>query len=801
MRRLFSRAAALVLMVLTAATAWAQGVDYIDADGNPQNTATDGIDGNDTPTEINESNKPTTLTAGWYVVTGNVHYNETVNLDGDVHLILADGKTMNIGSSGSRIEDRGIDGASASTSLTIYGQILGTGALNVYTDGFDNNNHAIIAGNLTINGGTVTADVANGVAGVSVRALSTFSLTGSIIINGGTVTANSSGLEDSYGIFVFYGNLVINGGIVTASGNTCGICTYGNITLGWTNKTDRITVNSYYGSVSIAANKKLYGSNGNFYSSGSDLSAIGGVTLRPAIYADYLDADGNIAHADAIVLDSNDHSLAAGNYIVNGTTHYTSGITFNGDVNLILADGSQMSIGTSESRINGSGIYKEQYSYPSLTIYGQSTGDDMGTLSIYTTGGSKYGIHANALTINGGHITVNTEGNYTIALGSVYEVTINGGTVSATATGNGAHALHTSMGFYYNGGDVTVSSTPEAAIYARLYNFNWRNPTDRITIGTTGLYALNDDLNGSPFYDKYATFSKLFTDGNGNYYGGTISGGDFSSLAGKTLIGTENVSLANDESNTDVLTAANGMTGLDVKLDGRTLYKDGDWNTLCLPFNATKTGPLDRAVIKELDTETVYNGHKTGMEGGTLYLNFKDAESIVAGRPYLVKWDRITINSEADWLSFAQRVEAGDIVNPVFGGVTIDASAPTAVVSEDGKVTFVGNYDPFAITDSNINDIIYLGANNTIGYASAARTLRSCRAHFVVSTSSGNRAMTRAVMNFGGEDGTITLVLTPDDTDFTNADEVWYLLDGRRLEGEPTQKGMYINGGRKVVIK
>jgi hypothetical protein len=31
--------------------------------------------------------------------------------------------------------------------------------------------------------------------------------------------------------------------------------------------------------------------------------------------------------------------------------------------------------------------------------------------------------------------------------------------------------------------------------------------------------------------------------------------------------------------------------------------------------------------------------------------------------------------------------------------------------------------------------------------------------------------------------------------------DVWYTLDGRKLDGMPTKKGIYINGGRKVVIK
>ena len=28
----------------------------------------------------------------------------------------------------------------------------------------------------------------------------------------------------------------------------------------------------------------------------------------------------------------------------------------------------------------------------------------------------------------------------------------------------------------------------------------------------------------------------------------------------------------------------------------------------------------------------------------------------------------------------------------------------------------------------------------------------------------------------------------------------WYTLDGRKLQGKPTKKGIYINNGRKVII-
>ena len=38
-------------------------------------------------------------------------------------------------------------------------------------------------------------------------------------------------------------------------------------------------------------------------------------------------------------------------------------------------------------------------------------------------------------------------------------------------------------------------------------------------------------------------------------------------------------------------------------------------------------------------------------------------------------------------------------------------------------------------------------------------------------------------------------------TDAKTADDAWYTLDGRRLNGRPTQRGVYVNNRKKVVIK
>jgi hypothetical protein len=38
------------------------------------------------------------------------------------------------------------------------------------------------------------------------------------------------------------------------------------------------------------------------------------------------------------------------------------------------------------------------------------------------------------------------------------------------------------------------------------------------------------------------------------------------------------------------------------------------------------------------------------------------------------------------------------------------------------------------------------------------------------------------------------------DAQTTDQDSGWYAIDGRKLNGQPTVKGLYIHGGKKTVI-
>ena len=257
----------------------------------------------------------------------------------------------------------------------------------------------------------------------------------------------------------------------------------------------------------------------------------------------YIDENGDEKTVyDVIVLyGGGATTLNAGLYVVTQDITYTGTVTLANNVKIILMDGCTMNIGTSESRLSGKGIYNN--TTETLTIYGQTNGT--GTLSVYTTGEYNYAIRATAITINGGRVIADTNGNNSDAIYSGGgSVTINGGKVTAHTVGSGASAIYAHTEFTYNGGIVSASAdnntydsemgrynTPAIASSGG-YTFNWRNATDRITIGSTGL---SFDPNAPSGYEKTATFSKPFSDGT-TTYSGTLTGNELSALAGKTLL-------------------------------------------------------------------------------------------------------------------------------------------------------------------------------------------------------------------------------------------------------------------------
>jgi hypothetical protein len=101
--------------------------------------------------------------------------------------------------------------------------------------------------------------------------------------------------------------------------------------------------------------------------------------------------------------------------------------------------------------------------------------------------------------------------------------------------------------------------------------------------------------------------------------------------------------------------------------------------------------------------------------------------------------------------------------------------------------------------------VLYLGAGNKLYWPSADMTVNACRAVFrlhnglTVGNPTAGARITSFVMNLGDDE--TTGITTTNDANYTNKTDAWYDLQGRRVSGKPMAKGLYINNGKKVVIK
>jgi hypothetical protein len=161
--------------------------------------------------------------------------------------------------------------------------------------------------------------------------------------------------------------------------------------------------------------------------------------------------------------------------------------------------------------------------------------------------------------------------------------------------------------------------------------------------------------------------------------------------------------------------------------------------------------------------------------GTTLNLTFSDAESITANTPYLVKLsgtDPVTLQG--------------------FDLVTVSTADGTASFTD---VSFIPTLSRTQVA-GNVQNILFLGAGNELLNPSEANQyIKGFRAYFQLKgAAAGARSF---VLDFG--DGEKTGIVNMNRETITN--NRYYDLQGRRVNGQPTQKGIYIVNGRKVVVR
>ena len=415
-------------------------------------------------------------------------------------------------------------------------------------------------------------------------------------------------------------------------------------------------------------------------------------------------------------------------------------------------------------------------------------------------GGGYYGA-GGTITIHGGNITATgrahgagigggASGNNIDDKGNSGVITITGGVILATGgetaagIGGGCEGNVIENGITITGGQITAIGGdkdeehdydyyPDAigrGCNGQYYfnggtpSFSWTNADDYIITNRMGGSETNQ-------YDVILRKKFVFDDN------GTITIATRNNMPGHKLCPA--IDLADNADNTDVIATTqdlcNGSKTIAVQLLDRTLYKDGAWNTLCLPFDVTiADSPLkgDNVVAKVLNT-----AESSLDSNGKLTLKFSDAPATIpAGSPFIIKWDNTGVN----------------LVSPVFAGVTVN-NADTSVGFGDGNASFVGTYSPFDITNANKGYILLLTGGGKLGYSNVARTLGSCRAYF---NTNGANAAREFVIDFGDETtGIQTIDHSPLTIDHSNG--AVYDLQGRKV-ANPT-KGLYIVNGRKFI--
>lgn len=261
------------------------------------------------------------------------------------------------------------------------------------------------------------------------------------------------------------------------------------------------------------------------------------------------------------------------------------------------------------------------------------------------------------------------------------------------------------------------------------------------------------------------------------------------------------LTLYDDTDNSEAISRNKGIT-LDVTLSGRTLWKDGSWNTLCLPFDMTAsqvTNQLDPQALMELDAEGTYkdnenNDRQTGFDAasGTLYLYFRNTATIEAGKPYIIKW-----------------AEGENLENPTFTGVTVNNATNNVTTT---WIDFIGTYNPVTIGEEGTDKHnLYLSADNTLYYPTASNfKVNAFRAFFQLNgitagepNSTTPNQVRAFVLNFGNDFVATGLekITTPLASGREAGGEAWYSLDGRKLADKPTTMGVYIYKGKKTIVR
>ena len=445
--------------------------------------------------------------------------------------------------------------------------------------------------------------------------------------------------------------------------------------------------------------------------------------------------------------------------------------TLNTPVKITIADGATVTL----NNVTINGVNSNDYKWAGINCKGNATiileGENT-VKGFYEDYPGVWVLSSYTLTIKGtGSLNASSNG-FGAGIGSAYGSDIqNAGTIyiqsgNITATG-GKYAAGIESNWNNNCGHIMISGgTINATGGAAGIGSGWGDPNNSSYSSSCGLVSISDNVTSVT-----ATKGEYSANSIGAGYAGSCTSVAIGSQLGAITRSPYNyIPLANATNNSAKISDFSNDV-CDVTLKGRTLYKDGGWNTICLPFGVTLAdSPLAGAEARTLSSANLDND-------GVLTLNFSESvTTLEAGKPYIIKW-----------------ASSDNIENPMFTNVTITNTESNDI--DCGDITFAGTYNPVVIGSEGDDTKLYLSSGNMLYWPNAAMRINAFRAYFQLNLNSNVRGFSMAFLDNEEATGIESVNSSRYDSD------AWYTLDGRKINGKPAMSGMYINNGRKVVIK
>lgn len=212
-----------------------------------------------------------------------------------------------------------------------------------------------------------------------------------------------------------------------------------------------------------------------------------------------------------------------------------------------------------------------------------------------------------------------------------------------------------------------------------------------------------------------------------------------------------------------------------------------DWNAFILPFDIT---PKELSEAFGYAIVNVVNPAATS--GNNVAFKLQMSGTIPANTPFMLK-NYMPVNGEEGTTDKVVNFGPREIKAPTSAEVSIDAGA---------DIKFIGRYTQDVIDNSKTNAYYYTGGaagwKNLKSTSTNTWIVAPFSAYMLMPTTNYAREIT---FTFEELDGSATVIKSVSEESTDTVLEGWYTINGIKLESAPTQKGIYIFNGKKVVIK